>query len=79
MIGKVKHPYMFKVLPLVYDNSLSYYEVINKLINKQNEIIEAINTNFEQLVLEHLDDVFGESTYNEATETITISISTQEV
>lgn len=40
-----------KVLPLVYDESLSYYEVlckcvdyINKLIDTDNEIIENIDT-----------------------------------
>lgn len=30
----------YKVLPLVYDDSLSYYEVLNKLTEKLNEVIE---------------------------------------
>ena len=30
----------YKVLPLVYDDSLSYYELLCKLVNKINEIIE---------------------------------------
>lgn len=41
-----------KVLPLVYDDSLSYYEVlgkaadmINKLITGQNSLIEQVNQN----------------------------------
>lgn len=34
----------FKVLPLVYDDSLSYYEVLCKLTSKMNEIIETFNT-----------------------------------
>lgn len=32
-----------KVLPLVYDDSLSYYELLNKAIYKLNELIEANN------------------------------------
>lgn len=32
-----------KVLPLTYDDSLSYYEVLCKVVNKLNEIIEIIN------------------------------------
>ena len=33
-----------KILPLVYDESLSYYEVLCKVANKLNETIEATNT-----------------------------------
>lgn len=32
-----------KVLPLVYDNSLSYYEVLCKVVEKLKEIINAQN------------------------------------
>ena len=35
--------YCQKVLPLAYDNSLSYYEVICKLVGKINELIDIIN------------------------------------
>lgn len=51
MLGEVRHFRFWcqKVLPLVYDNSLSYYEVlckvvtyINKLIDSDKEIIEDI-------------------------------------
>ena len=31
------------VLPLEYEESLSYYEVLSKIARKINEIIEAIN------------------------------------
>lgn len=31
----------YKVLPLAYDNSLSYYEVLCKVVSKLNEVIEA--------------------------------------
>lgn len=32
-----------KVLPLTYDNSLSYYEVLMKVLSKINEVIESTN------------------------------------
>lgn len=34
----------YKVLPLVYDDSLSYYELLCKVVNKLNEVIGAIDT-----------------------------------
>ena len=38
------HPvYCQKVLPLSYDNSLSYYETLCKLISKTNDIISELN------------------------------------
>ena len=47
MIGKHLKPFAFwcqKVLPTVYDDSLSYYEYLCKLNNYLNEVIEQINT-----------------------------------
>lgn len=35
--------YCQKVLPLTYDNSLSYYEVLCELTGKINELIDIIN------------------------------------
>lgn len=32
-----------KILPLVYDNSLTYYEVLCKLTDKINEVINRLN------------------------------------
>ena len=34
----------FKILPLVYDDSLSYYEVLAKVTNKVNELVNSNNT-----------------------------------
>ncbi|MBO7732488.1 MAG: hypothetical protein J6S67_08040 [Methanobrevibacter sp.] len=34
----------FKVIPLVFDEALSYYEVLCKGASKTNELIEAVNT-----------------------------------
>lgn len=43
MIEKVKRPFCAKVLPTVYSESLSYYEEINKLVYKINEVIDAFD------------------------------------
>ena len=42
MISLLGRPYCQKVLPLVYDESLSYYEQVCKLRQKINEIIEQL-------------------------------------
>lgn len=36
-----------KILPLVYDDSLSYYEFLGKVYEKLNETIDAVNANTE--------------------------------
>ena len=36
-----------KVIPLVFDDSLSYYEAICKFMQKLNEVINALNNNAE--------------------------------
>lgn len=40
-----------KVLPLVYDDSLSYYETLCKIANKLNEAITSANTSQDNIVL----------------------------
>ncbi len=37
------------ILPLVYDDSLSYYEVLAKVSEKMNEVISGLNANNEQV------------------------------
>ena len=44
MIKKIRD-WSHKVLPSVYDDSLSYYEVLNKVSAKCNEVIDAVNEN----------------------------------
>ena len=41
----------YKVLPLVYDDSLSYYELLCKVVSKLNELIEKYAT-FDDVVAE---------------------------
>lgn len=45
-----------KVLPLVYDDSLSYYEVLNKMVVYLNQVIDNINADIENV--EELEDDF---------------------
>ena len=56
----------FKVLPLVYDDSLSYYEVLNNVVNKLNEVVNLSNntadnfTEIKKLFIELSDYVNAE-------------------
>lgn len=67
-----------KILPLVYDNSLSYYEVLCKVSDKVNELIGFITNNIESMVAEVISEYFAEITYTEATETINLTIEESE-
>lgn len=49
-IDKVKF-WCYKVLPLVYDDSLSYYEMLCKVVGKLNELIEKY-ASFDDVVAE---------------------------
>lgn len=68
-----------KVLPASYDDSLSYYEQLCKLTEKMNEIIEAINNNFEQLVREEINKFFADTVYDSSTETLILSVKEKEI
>lgn len=47
-----------KVLPLVYDDSLSYYEVLGKMVVQLNDVIDNINADTENVLT--LKDAFDE-------------------
>ena len=49
-IDRVKF-WCYKVLPLVYDDSLSYYELLCKVVSKLNELIEKY-ASFDDVVAE---------------------------
>ncbi len=63
-----------KILPVVYDDSLSYYENICKLTYKMNEIIDNINNEFETVISQKIDEFFNDimvnAIYKEDEETI---------
>lgn len=63
-----------KVLPLVYDDSLSYYEVLNKIATKLNEVIAYVTTEINDTVTELVNQYFATVTYNEETRSIRLYI-----
>ena len=56
MIDKLKY-WCHKILPLVYEDSLSYYEVLCKVTAKLNEIIETTN-NIDVIIDEEVKNYF---------------------
>lgn len=44
-----------KVLPLVYDNSLSYYEVLCKVVEYLNRVIKQVDSNTNQIQINTKD------------------------
>lgn len=63
-----------KILPLVYDDSLSYYEVLSRVIAKVNQIIDYVTDNVEALVSEVVMEYFLRITYTESTQTINLIV-----
>ena len=74
---KTIKPFRFwsqKVLPLVYDDSLSYYEVLNKVVGKLNEVIDFVTNNITELVDQVIKEYFVKITYDESLERIFLEI-----
>ena len=68
------HFWSQKVLPLVYDDSLSYYEVLSKLTSKVNEVINVVNDELVDYIREQLDNLYIDASYISATETLVLSL-----
>lgn len=73
MIDKIRY-WSYKILPLSYDDSLSYSEILYKVTHKVNEIINTINDNLKTIIRERLNELFLETVYEEETETIIIRV-----
>lgn len=67
-----------KVLPLVYDDSLSYYEVLNKVVFKLNELIEYVTENIQELIMPIVEKLGVGVTYESSTETIKLFVTEDE-
>lgn len=67
-----------KVLPLVYDDSLSYYEVLSKVVAKLNEIIMFVQTTVVDDIKKLISQYFVDLAYNESTETINFTMEETE-
>lgn len=68
MITPIKY-IVYRVLPLVYDDSLSYLEILAKVTAKTNEVIEQINTISGHM--EDMDSYIRETAEQIVTETVT--------
>lgn len=80
IITKV-HPMRFwsqKVLPLVYDDSLSYYEVLCKVVHKLNEVIAYVGDGIEEYIKSVLNQYFADVTYIESTQTIVLKLEEED-
>ena len=65
-----------KILPLVYDDSLSYYEVLCKVVNKINEIIEALQAGIvSEFVKQLMAKALLDAVYDEEEEMIELTLS----
>lgn len=60
-----------KVLPLVYDESLSYYEVLCKVIQKLNELIKINNNIRDEIHKEYAEILEAAKTVTEAVASVT--------
>ena len=65
------------ILPLEYDNSLSYMETLCKLVKKVNELDNLVNGDItlilEQYIDSKFDDLMINAVYDKKTETIILS------
>lgn len=68
--------YTTKVIPLAFDESMSYYEQICKLTAKMNELISFANNELTEALKEYIDKEFNnimlDTMYDAETETLTM-------
>ena len=82
-MSKCKHFKYFcqNVLPIVYDDSLSFQELLYKMIRYINGLkddIENISGDIEGYVRDHLDDMFIDAMYDAETETLILVLNMEE-
>lgn len=70
-----------KILPLVYDDSISYYEQVCKLTQKVNELVEFMNNQsmdiIQSYINEQFDNLMINAIYDPSTETIALEKGTK--
>lgn len=66
--------YTTKVIPLAFDESMSYYEQLCKLTAKMNELIEFANNELTEALKEYFNEEFNnmmlDTMYDAETETL---------
>ena len=64
------------ILPLVFDDSISYYEAISQLIYTVNQLVLLINNSIDENLKNYIDSKFDSlminAIYDEETETIVL-------
>lgn len=65
-----------RVLPIVYDDSLSYYEILEKLQTQIIEMGDEIDNNLLIWITEAIPELISEATYDESTGTLEIVLIT---
>ena len=68
-----------RVLPLVYDDSLSYYEILCKMQNGLISLEEDIDNNLLTWIEEAIPELISEATYDDATGTLSFVLVTDEI
>ncbi len=71
MIKPLK-PRFQPILPLAYDDSISYMEFLGKVTKTINALIENINDNLTEYIETNIDELFFNASYDKATETLTL-------
>lgn len=73
-ICEPKQP-VYKVIPLAFDESMSYYECICKITAKLNELIgvfnEELSVELQKVIDERFNDIMLNTMYDSETETLT--------
>lgn len=75
MIGKIR-TYCYKILPLVYDQSLSYYETLCRVVDKINEVIDFVDNSLKAEIQAIVSKLVIDAAYDAETETLTILLDT---
>lgn len=77
-IKNIRACYSQKVIPLAFDESLSYYEDICRLVEKMNEIIDFANNELSEELKAYIDkrfnDIMLDTMYEPETETLIMYI-----
>lgn len=81
-INKAVNCYSQKVIPLAFDESMSYLEDIACLKAKINEVITFVNDVIDEKITEYIDERFNDimldAMYDASTETLVLYISHEE-
>ena len=69
----------YKVIPLAFDESMSYYEQICTITAKMNELISVFNNQLTQELKDYIDERFNDimldSMYDPETETLILYLN----